>query len=112
MDPTALPPPLRVLVVDDCPDTTATMAILLRLWGHQVWVAHDGLSALAAARACRPDVVLLDVGLPGMTGWELARHLRHLPGLERALLVAVTGYGSAEEQARRVCQILPCAPRS
>jgi CheY-like chemotaxis protein len=93
--------PLRVLVVDDCPDTTAALAILLRCWSHDVRVAHDGPAALETAAGFRPDVVLLDVGLPGMDGYEVARRLRGEVGLARALLVAVTGYGQEADRLSR-----------
>jgi CheY-like chemotaxis protein len=92
-------PPLRVLVIDDCPDTTASMTQLLRLWGHEARVAGDGPGGLAAAAAFRPDVVLLDLGLPGLDGFEVARLLRRDEGPRRALVVALSGYG--QEQDRR-----------
>src|SRR5262245_21427230 len=72
MSERSTPFPLRVLVVDDCPDTTYSMAILLRLWGHDVRIAGDGPSALIAAGDFAPEVVLLDVGLPRMDGYEVA----------------------------------------
>jgi CheY-like chemotaxis protein len=94
-------PPLRVLVVDDCPDTTDSLALLLRLWGHDARVAHDGPAALEAARASPPDVVLLDVGLgTGMDGYDVARRLRALPNLEEALLICTTGYGMEADRRR------------
>src|SRR5260370_35333328 len=86
-------PPLRVLVVDDCPDTTASLAQLLRLWGHDVRVAGDGLEALAAAAAFRPDVILLDLGLPGLDGCGVARRLRRAGGPGRALVGAPSAGG-------------------
>jgi CheY-like chemotaxis protein len=88
----------RILVVDDNVDSAETMAEILKLWGHEVHTAHDGPSALEAARAQRPDAVLLDVGLPVMDGYETARRLR-AEGLA-LLLVAVTGYGAAEDRRR------------
>ncbi len=88
---------LRVLVVDDSLDGSESLATLLRLWGHHTEVVHDGESALAAARAAPPDVVLLDIGLPGMDGHEVARRLRWQEGLGQVRLVAVTGYGRAED---------------
>jgi CheY-like chemotaxis protein len=91
---------LRVLVVDDCHDTTETMAMLFRLWGHDVRVAHDGPSALAQARGEPPDMVFLDIGLPGMDGYEVARRLRRQPGGGRVFLVALTGYGQEEDRRR------------
>jgi CheY-like chemotaxis protein len=87
---------LRVLVVDDCPDTRTGLRHLLRRWGHEVDEAAAGPAALSLAASFRPDVVLLDVGLPGMDGREVARQLRAIPGLEKALLVAVTGFGEPD----------------
>ena len=84
---------LRVLVVDDCQDQTETSSILLELWGHDVRIAHSGGAALDAVTAFRPDVFLVDIGMPGMSGYELGRRLR--PLFEEALLVAVTGYAEA-----------------
>ncbi len=91
---------LRVLVVDDEPDTRDTLAFLLRARGHEVHLARDGPSALATAAAFRPQAVVLDIGLPGMNGWEVARRLREEAGLTDALLVAVTGHGREEDEAR------------
>jgi signal transduction histidine kinase/integral membrane sensor domain MASE1 len=91
----------RVLVVDDNADSAESLALLLQLEGHDVWTAHDGPTALAAAREHRPEVVLLDIGLPaGMDGYEVARRMRPVPGLERAVIVAVTGYGQEEDRRR------------
>ncbi len=81
----------RVLVVDDCKDTTDSFLALLRAWGHDAASANDGASALALAAEFRPDVALVDLVMP-MGGNEVARRLRALPGLGKALLVAVTGY--------------------
>jgi signal transduction histidine kinase/ActR/RegA family two-component response regulator len=90
---------LRVLVVDDCVDAAESLAVLLNLWGHEVHVAHDGTAALEVAAACRPEVVLLDLGLPGMDGYEVARRLRARPG-PCPLLVALTGYARAGDRRR------------
>src|SRR5262245_18866229 len=79
-----------VLLVDDCADAVASLGILLRLWGYEPLGAHDGPTALALAATYRPDVVLLDIGLPGaMDGYEAARRLRGQPGTAPALLVAL-----------------------
>ena len=84
----------RVLVVDDDDeDTVLSTAILLRLWGHEVVTARDGPTALEAAAAWRPNVVLLDVVLPRNSGYEVARRIRRLPALGGVRLIAVTGYG-------------------
>jgi CheY-like chemotaxis protein len=88
---------LRVVVVDDNVDAAESLADLIRLLDHEVRVAHDGQSGLAAVRAFSPDVVLLDIGLPGMDGFEVARRLRADPG-PQAMLVAVSGYGRDEDR--------------
>jgi CheY-like chemotaxis protein len=90
---------LRILVVDDCPDMRLTMRLLLRSWGHEVCEAPDGPTALKAASEFLPDVVLLDLGLPGMDGCEVARRLR-ASGFRDALLLAVSGFGNARDVAR------------
>jgi two-component system CheB/CheR fusion protein len=90
----------RVLVVDDNVDAAESLATVLRIAGHEVRTTHDGGAALTAAEAFRPQVVLLDIGLPQMDGYEVARRLRARPGLEKALLVAVTGYGQEEDRCR------------
>jgi PAS domain S-box-containing protein len=90
----------RVLVVDDNRDAAETLAVLLRADGHDVHVAFDGLTALKAADILQPEVILLDIGLPQMDGYEVARRLRQLPGLEKALLIALTGYGQEEDRRR------------
>jgi CheY-like chemotaxis protein len=92
--------PLRVLVVEDCPDNHESMCVLLGIWGHRVRDAGDGTAALALAPGFRPDVALLDIGLPGLDGYEVARRLRRVPGLEGAVLVALTAYGQAQDVAR------------
>jgi two-component system CheB/CheR fusion protein len=90
----------RVLVVDDIPDVAESLAALLTAFGHDVRTAHDGARALEEARAFRPEIVLLDIGLPGMDGYEVARRLRGEPGLERIVLAAVSGYGQEEDRRR------------
>jgi PAS domain S-box-containing protein len=91
----------RILVVDDNVDAADSLAVLLRLEGHEVQVAYDGPAALAAAQTNPPEVMVLDLGMPGMDGFEAARRLRALPGLRDALLVALTGW--AKEEDRRRC---------
>src|SRR5690606_3060238 len=89
------------LIVDDNQDAARMLAMLLHVLGkYEVHVAHDGPSALDVAREQNPEVMLLDIGLPGMNGYELARKLRADGTFRPALLVAVTGYGSAEDQRR------------
>ncbi|HEX3527523.1 MAG TPA: chemotaxis protein CheB [Thermoanaerobaculia bacterium] len=92
--------PRRILVVDDNVDTAQSMALLLRLKGHRVEVAHDGPAALETARSFEPEVVLLDIGLPGLDGYEVAKRLREETRLSKALLVALTGYGQEEDRRR------------
>jgi PAS domain S-box-containing protein len=92
----------RVLVVDDSVDTARAMALLLKSWGHDVRAVHDGAAALAAAAGFRPEVVLLDIGLPGMDGYRVAAALRRLPGLDAAILIALTGYGQDGDRARSI----------
>jgi CheY-like chemotaxis protein len=90
----------RVLVVDDDEVVAASTAVWLGLEGHEVRVAHTGSAALEEALGFRPDVVLLDIGLAGMDGYDTAQRLRELPGGSDMRLVAVTGYGHAEAIAR------------
>jgi two-component system CheB/CheR fusion protein len=90
----------RILVVDDHVDGAESVALVLRLSGHEVRVVHDGQAALDAAEAFRPEVVLLDIGLPGMDGLEVARRLRQQPEFRDVLLVALTGYGRDEDRIR------------
>ncbi|MBD8541947.1 response regulator [Oxalobacteraceae sp. CFBP 8761] len=89
---------LRVLVVDDNIDAAVMLAMLLEANGHQVQVEHDPLEALAATLANPPQVCLLDIGLPGIDGLELARRLRARPGTAHALLIAITGYGQESDR--------------
>jgi signal transduction histidine kinase/DNA-binding response OmpR family regulator len=93
-------PRRRVLVVDDNLDAAESLAVLLRLDGHEVHVYHDGPTAVAAADELKPEVVLLDIGLPEMNGFEVARRLRTHPDLTQTLLVAVTGYGQDQDLRR------------
>jgi len=94
----AQPEPLRVMVVDDNVDAAVTLSMLLESGGHRVAVEHDALRALECARQFRPQACLLDIGLPGIDGLELARRLRALPETAEAMLVAVTGYGQARDR--------------
>lgn len=90
----------RVLVVDDNLDAAETLAMLLSLQGHEATTAHSGPEALEAARARRPEVVFLDIGMPGMDGYEVARRLRADPALAGTTLVALTGWGSEDDKRR------------
>jgi PAS domain S-box-containing protein len=110
--------PRRVLVVDDNGDAAESTAILLRQWGYEVKTAPDGPSALEAVRVFRTEIVLLDIGLPGMNGFDVARALREQADREALVLVAVTGYGQDEDrrQAREAGfdyhLVKPVAPAS
>ncbi len=90
---------VRVLVVEDNVDAAETLADLLRLWDYVAEVVHDGQAAIAAAAAFRPHAVLLDIGLPKMNGFEVARWLRREPDLAGVLVIAVTGYGQESDRA-------------
>jgi len=89
-----------VLIVEDNADVAEGLMMLLELLGQRVRTAPDGVSALAAARASRPDIMLVDIGLPGMNGYELARIAREDPQLKQVMLVALTGYGRDGDRQR------------
>ncbi|SAL63874.1 PAS/PAC sensor hybrid histidine kinase [Caballeronia humi] len=89
---------LRVLVVDDNHDAAESLAMILH--EHEVQCAFDGEAALAKAEEFHPDVVILDIGLPGINGYELARRLRALPVTANAVLAALSGFGAPEDRAR------------
>jgi PAS domain S-box-containing protein len=97
-EPKPTGPQLRVLVVDDSVDTALSLAMLLKESGHDVWTAHDGAAAMRAALDYRPDVVLLDIGLPGPNGYEVAKWFRQQPDLLSVVLVALTGYGQESDR--------------
>jgi PAS domain S-box-containing protein len=90
----------RVLVVDDNRDTATSLAKLLKLLGHDVQMAHDGLTAVELARTHRPEIVLLDIGLPGMDGYEVAKQLRREEFCKDSLIIATSGYGQEEDRRR------------
>jgi len=90
----------KVLVVDDNVDGAKVLARLLKASGHRVEVVHDGLHALEVARTSTPEVVLLDIGLPELDGYDVARRMRRLKGLEHVMLVALTGYGQEADRVR------------
>jgi PAS domain S-box-containing protein len=98
--PAAPLPPSLILVVDDNADSAESLATLLRLGGHEVRVAYGGREALEIAQADKPRIVLLDLGMPGMDGYEVARRLRQQPGMGGVFLVAVTGWGQEEDRRR------------
>lgn len=90
----------RLLVIDDNKDAAESMSMLFELWGYEVVCAFDGRHALETAAKYQPDAVFLDIGLPGMDGYEIAERLRELPQGTRAVLVAITGYGQDEDRRR------------
>ncbi len=90
----------RILVVDDNVDAATSLSTLLRLLGHEVLTVHGGVEALQASEGFRPEVVMLDIGMPGMTGYEVARRLRERRRSPEPLIVAVTGWGKAEDVQR------------
>ncbi|HXT57288.1 MAG TPA: ATP-binding protein [Pirellulales bacterium] len=92
------PRQLKVLVVDDNRDVAQTLAALLKHSGHQVELAHDGPAAIAQAANCRPDLALVDIGLPGMDGYQVAREMRGRSELQGVILAAMTGYGQEEHR--------------
>jgi CheY-like chemotaxis protein len=97
------PPPAprrRILIVDDNEDGALSLSMLLNLSGHETFTANDGNEALATFERLRPDVALLDIGLPGLNGFEVARRIRELPFGKDAVLVAVTGWGQADDRNR------------
>jgi CheY-like chemotaxis protein len=88
----------RILVVDDNEDAAQSTAELLRLLGHEVFVAHEGGTALMERIRCNPDVVLLDISLPDMDGYEVARQMRSAADQQALVLVAVTGWGGEKDR--------------
>lgn len=95
-------PGRRVVVVEDNPDCAQSLRLLLEFFGHEVWVANTGPEGVRLALSCRPDVVLCDIGLPGLDGFGVATAVRADPAAAAARLVAITGYGS--EDVRRRCR--------
>lgn len=92
--------PRRILVIEDHLDAVHTLTYLLRDSGHQVQYAINGYVALTIARAFKPEIVLLDLGLPGINGFEVCRRLRREPGLEKTRIIAITAMGTEEDRAR------------
>lgn len=88
----------RVLVVEDMSDAADSLAAALRLWGYEVEIAYDGFAALAAVKSFAPHAILADIGLPGMTGFDLAKSVKADPATNDVLLIATTGYGDASAQ--------------
>lgn len=96
----SLAPKRRILVVDDNMDAAVSLSRLLATLGHEVQVARDGPSAVYLARSMRPDVVLLDIGLPGADGFQVAQMLRREAGMASARIIAVTGGGREDDRQR------------
>ncbi|HET7306277.1 MAG TPA: PAS domain-containing protein [Gammaproteobacteria bacterium] len=94
------PSGLKVLIVDDYADAAESLAELLKMDGYEVCVVYDGAAALEAAAEFQPAVALVDIGLPVMDGYEVARHLRSMPALKKLTLVALTGYGQENDRRR------------
>ncbi len=90
----------RILVADDNRDGAETMSMLLQLSGHEVYLAHSGAEALDVARRERPDIAVLDIGMPDLNGYEVAERIRHEAWGESIKLIAVTGWGQAEDKRR------------
>ena len=90
----------RILIVDDNEDGAMSLSMLLNLSGHETFTANNGYDALAAFEQIRPDVALVDIGLPGLNGFEVARRIRDLPLGRDAVLVAVTGWGQEDDRTR------------
>jgi CheY-like chemotaxis protein len=90
----------RILIVDDNRDAATSLGMLLELSGYKIETAYDGLGAIDAAARYQPHVVLLDIGLPGLDGYEVARRMRSEPWGTQVTLVAVTGWGQAEDRER------------
>ena len=90
----------RVLIVEDNKDAGEMYRILIELYGHEVLVAENGARGLEMLKVARPDIALVDIGLPGMDGYEIARRFRAEPDSDRVYLVALTGYGQPEDVKR------------
>jgi len=90
----------KIVVVDDNVDAAATVSTLLKLWGHEVKTVYNGPSALEMVRSFKPQLVLLDIGLPGMSGYEVARQLRSQPEFRELTIAALTGFGQSEDRQR------------
>jgi len=88
---------MRVLVVDDGTDAADSLALILKMWGHEVQVAYDGPTGLEAALATSPEVIILDIALAGLNGWDIAARLRGMPGFDQTLLLAMSGFAQESD---------------
>ena len=102
---------MRVLVVDDYPDTVESTALLLKLGGHEIETAKDGVQAIERAASFRPDLVLLDLGLPALDGLAVARRIQDLALPPKPYLVAVSGYAKPQDKRFYNCPVIRCGPR-
>jgi CheY-like chemotaxis protein len=93
-------PGLRILVADDNHESAESLALMLELMGNEVRTAHNGIEAVAMAEGFQPDVVLLDIGMPKLNGYEVARRIREHPTGSRIMLIALTGWGQATDKQR------------
>jgi CheY-like chemotaxis protein len=91
---------LNILVVEDNKDGADSLGMLLRIMGHQVRISYSASEAITAAKGLRPHVILIDIGLPGMSGYEVGKRLRELPEFDSTTLVAMTGYGQEEDRQK------------
>jgi CheY-like chemotaxis protein len=94
------PAPGRVLIVDDNRDSANSLATLLKLTGHDVYTANDGLEAVEVTAKLEPEIILMDIGMPRLNGYEAARRIRTQPRIERVTLVALSGWGQPEDRRR------------
>jgi CheY-like chemotaxis protein len=92
--------PYRILVVDDNVDSALSLALMLKIMGHDVRTAHDGLKAVESAAEFRPDIVLLDIGLPRLNGYDACRRIRKQPWGESMVIIALTGWGQEDDKRR------------
>jgi len=93
-------PPRRILIVDDNRDAALSLAMLMELTGNETHIAHDGQEAVEAAARLRPDVILLDIGLPRLNGFEACRQIREQPWSKTIVIVALTGWGQDDDRRK------------
>jgi CheY-like chemotaxis protein/anti-sigma regulatory factor (Ser/Thr protein kinase) len=97
---TPIPSKRRILVADDNPDVAEAFEIMLRMIGHDVETAHDGIEVVEKAEEFRPDIIMLDIGMPKLNGYDAARHFRKQPWAKDVVLVAITGWGDEKDKGR------------
>lgn len=90
--------PYKILVVDDNVDAAFTLQMLLKIKGHHAHISHSGEQAIADAAALKPDVILMDISMPGMNGYDACRHIRASPEGRQTVIVALTGFGKEEDR--------------